>query len=155
MGRIYRAAAANTAQTVQVDIFELNVASTKCVRLLEIHLSQLTEVADAAEEMLLVQVKEGATTSGSGGSTPASVPVSKGDPAYAGTVETHNTVKATGGTIVTHISQNWNIRVPLDIIFPPETVIELAPSSRLTVELATTPADGITLGGYIVFEEIG
>lgn len=155
MGRIYRAVAANTAQTAQVDIFELNVASTKCVRLLEIHLSQLTEVADAAEEMLLIQVKEGATTSGSGGSTPTAVPAAKGDPAYTGTVEAHNTTKATGGTIVTHISQNWNVRVPLDIIFTPETVIELPPSSRLTVELATTPADSITLGGYIVFEEIG
>ena len=59
------------------------------------------------------------------------------------------------GTIVTHLQVNWNVRVPLDIIFTPETVIELPPSSRLTVELATTPADSITFGGYIVFEEIG
>ena len=155
MGRKYRAVAANTAQTVQVDIFELNVASSKCVRLLEIHLSQLTEVADAQEEMLLIQIKEGATVSGSGGATPTAVPASKGDAAYAGTVETHNTTKASTGTIVTHLQVNWNVRVPLDIIFTPETVIELPPSSRLTVELATTPADSITFGGYIVFEEIG
>ena len=155
MGRIYRAVAVNTAQTVQVDIFELNVASTKSVRLHEIHLSQLTEIQDAQEEMLLVQVKEGATTSGSGGATPTAVPASKGDSAYAGTVEAHNTTKATGGTIVTHLAVNWNIRVPLDIIFTPESRIELPPSARLTVELATTPADSVTFGGYIVFEEIG
>lgn len=155
MGRKYRAIAANTAQTAQVDVFELNVASTKVVRLLEIHLSQLTEVADAQEEMLLIQIKEGATTSGSGGATPTAIPAAKGDAAYSGTVETHNTTKATSGTIVTHLQTNWNIRVPLDIIFTPETVIELPPSARLTVELATTPADSITFGGYIVFEEIG
>lgn len=155
MGRKYRAIAANTAQTVQVDIFEINVASTKAVRLLEIHLSQLTEIADAQEEMLLIQVKEGATTSGSGGAAPTAIPAAKGDAAYAGTVEAHNTTKATGGTIVTHLQVNWNIRVPLDIIFTPETVIELPPSARCTIELATTPADSVTFGGYVVFEEIG
>lgn len=155
MGRIYRAVAANTAQTAQVDVFELNVASTKAVRLLEIHLSQLTEVADAQEEMLSILVKEGQSTSGSGGSTVTAVPAAKGDGAYAGTVETHNTTKASAGTIVTHLGVNWNVRVPLDIIFTPEAVIVLPPSSRLTVELATTPADSITFGGYIVFEEIG
>lgn len=155
MSRIYRAVAANTAQGAQVDIFEVNVASTKVVRLFEVHLSQLTEIGDAQEEMLSILIKEGATTSGSGGSTPTAVPATKGDAGYAGTIETHNTTKATGGTIVTHVSVNWNIRVPLDIIFTPETVITLPPSSRLTVELATTPADSVTFGGYIVFEEIG
>jgi len=156
MARIYRAIAVNTAQTVQVDIFELNVASTKVVKLLEVHLSQLTEIGDAQEEMLLVQVKEGATTSGSGGNTGvAAVPAVKGDAAYAGTLETHNTTKASAGTIVTHLQMNWNVRVPLDIIFTPETVIVLPPSARLTIELATTPTDSITFGGYIVFEEIG
>lgn len=155
MSRIYRAVAANTAQGAQVDIFEVNVASTKVVRLFEVHLSQLTEIGDAQEEMLSILVKEGATTSGSGGSTPTIVPATKGDAGYAGTIETHNTTKATGGTIVTHMSVNWNIRVPLDIIFTPETVITLPPSSRLTVELATTPTDSVTFGGYIVFEEIG
>jgi hypothetical protein len=155
MGRVYRAVATNTVLGAQVDMFELNVASTKVVRLLEIHLSQVTEFGDAQEEMLSILVKEGATTSGSGGLTPTAVPASRGDAAYAGTVETHNTTKAAAGTIVTHLSINWNVRVPLDIIFTPETVIVLPPSARLTVELATTPADSITFGGYIVFEEIG
>jgi hypothetical protein len=154
MGRIYRATAANTAQTASVDLFEVNVAATKAVRLLEIHVSQLTEIGDAAEEMLLVSVKEGATSSGSGGATPTAVPRSKGDAAYAGTIETHNTTLSSTGTIVTHLATNWNIRVPLDIIFTPETVIELPPSTRLVVTLSA-PADSTTIGGYIVFEEIG
>jgi hypothetical protein len=155
MPRLYRAIAANTSQAVQVDLFELNVASTKSARLLEVHISQLTEVKDAEEEMLLIQIKEGATTTGSGGATPTAVQASKGDTAYAGTVKTHNTTKATGGTIVTHLQVNWNVRVPLDLIFTPESWIELPPSARLTIELATTPADALTLGGYIVFDELG
>ena len=154
MPRIYRAVAAHTSQTAQIDLFELNVHSTKVVKLLEVHLSQSSEVKDAEEEMLVVHVKSGATTSGNGGAvTP--VPAAKGDPAYSGTVETHATTKATAGTIVTHLSVAWNVRVPLDIIFTPETVIELPPSERLTVEIGTTPADAVVIGGYIVFTELG
>jgi hypothetical protein len=88
--------------------FELNVASTKAVKLLEIHPSQATEIGDAQEEMILVSVKEGMSSSGSGGATPAAVPASKGDPAYAGTIETHNTTQSSTGTIVTHLAVNWN-----------------------------------------------
>jgi hypothetical protein len=154
MGRKYRAVAANTAQTTAIDLLEINVASTKCVKLLEVHISQATEIGDAQEEHLLVTIKEGATSSGSGGSSPTAVPASKGDSAYAGTVEANNTTQASGGTIVTHVSQNWNIRVPLDIIFTPETVIELPPSARLVISISA-PADSTTLGGYAVFEEIG
>jgi hypothetical protein len=156
MGRKYRTVATFTAQTAQVDIFEIVAPSTKALRILEIHLSQSTEVADAQEEQLLIHVKSGQTTSGSGGNTGvAAAPVSKGDSAAGSTIETHNTTKASAGTIVTHLSQAWNVRTPLDIIFTPETVIELPPSERMTVELGTTPADSITLGGYVVFEEIG
>ena len=154
MGRVYRAVAANTAQTASIDLFELNVASTKAVKLLEVHISQATEIGDAAEEMLLVSIKEGMTSSGSGGTVPTSVPVGKGNAAYAGTVETHNTTLSSTGTIVTHLAINWNIRVPLDLIFTPETVIELPPSTRLAVNISA-PADSVTFGGYIVFEEIG
>jgi hypothetical protein len=154
MGRIYRATAANTAQTASIDIFEINVAATKAVRLLEVHISQATEIGDAAEEMLLVSVKEGASSSGSGGATPTAVPKAKGDAAFAGTIETHNTTLSSTGTIVTHLAINWNIRVPLDLIFTPETVIELPPSARLVVTISA-PADSTTFGGYIVFEEIG
>lgn len=154
-GRVYSVAIANTAQTAQVDLVEVNAASTKVVELLEVHLSQLTEVGDTQEEMLLIQVKTGATTSGSGGNTPTAIPRQLGDAAFAGTVETQNTTKATSGTIVTHLSANWNVRVPLDIIFTPETTVIIPPSGRLTVELGTTPADSITFGGYAVIREIG
>ena len=156
MGRKYRTIATHTAQTVQVDLFEITGASTKSMKILEIHLSQSTEIGDAQEEMLLIHVKSGQTTSGSGGNASvAAVPASKGDSAAAAAIETHNTTKASAGTIVTHLTVAWNIRVPLDIIFTPETVIELPPSERMTVELGTTPADSVTLGGYVVFEEIG
>ena len=155
MGRIYTAQFNAVAVTAQQDFFEINVAATKIVQLLEIHLSQVSEVGDAQEEGLAIRVKSGATVSGSGGSAPTAVPLELGDAAYAGTVEANNTTKANTGTIVTHHAYNWNIRVPFDVIFTPETVKTIAPSGRLTIELATTPADSITVSGYVVFRELG
>ena len=155
MGRMYTAQFNEVAVTAQQDFFELNAPADAVVVIHEVHLSQNTEVADAAEEQLLVLFKEGATTSGSGGTTPTAVPRSKGDPAFGGTVEANNTTKATAGTIVTHEPHNWNIRAPFDRIFTPETRIELSPSGRFTVELAKTPADSVTISGFIVFEEVG
>ena len=155
LGRVYSAQFNGSAQTAQVDFFELNAASTKIVELLEVHLSQLTEVADAQEEMLLVLIKSGQTTSGSGGSAPTAVPRQLGDAAFAGTVETVNTTKASAGTIVTHEAHNWNIRVPFQRIWTPETTIVIPTSGRLTVELATTPADSITFAGTALFREVG
>jgi hypothetical protein len=48
-----------------------------------------------------------------------------------------------------------NIRVPFEKVFTPETRPVLSPSRRWTLELATTPADSITMSGYVIFEEIG
>lgn len=155
MGRRYRVPFSAVAVTAQQDFFEIVSASTKVTRLLGFHLSQSTEVGDAAEEGLSVLVKSGATVSGSGGSSVTPVPVAKGDAAFAGTCEANNTTKANTGTIVTHLPVNWNIRVPLDVIFTPEMVIDLPPSERLTIELATTPADSITISGYADIEEVG
>lgn len=155
MARKYAAQFNGVAVTAQQDIFEINVASTKCVIVHSVHLSQSTEVGDTQEEGLSILFKAGTTTSGSGGTTPTAVPRALGDAAYAGTVEANNTTKATAGTIVTHDARNWNVRVPFDVFWPPDQRIELAPSARMTVELGTTPADSITMSGTIVFEEIG
>jgi hypothetical protein len=153
--RIYTVQFSGVAVTAQQDFFEVNVAATKAVRVLEIHLSQSTEVGDAMEEGLSVLMKSGATSSGTGGTTPTAVPLELGDAAYAGTVEVNNTTKATGGTIVTHAAWNWNVRVPFDVYFPPDARKVIAPSGRLTVELGTTPGDSITASGYMVIEELG
>jgi len=155
LGRLYSAQFNGVAVTAQQDFFEVNVASTKVVVIHSIHLSQSTEVGDAQEEGLSILIKSGPTVSGSGGSTPTAIPRQLGDSAYAGTVEANNTTKANTGTIVTHDARNWNVRIPLDLYYPPDQRIVLAPSARLTVELGTTPADSITASGIIVFEEIG
>jgi hypothetical protein len=155
MGRMYTVQFNGVAVTAQQDFFEINCPATAIVVIHEIWLSQLTEVKDAEEEMLLLLLKSGQTTSGSGGTIPTAVPILLGDSAFAGTVEVNNTTKATAGTIVTHHPWHWNVRIPFEKIFTPEARPILRPSRRGTLELATTPADSITMGGYITFESIG
>ena len=154
-GRVYSAFFNDVTVTVAQDFFELNAPADAVVELLEIHISQQLEIGDAMEEMLNILVKTGATTSGSGGSTPTAVPRQLGDPAFGGTVEANNTTKASTGTIVTHLADWWNVRIPYDKIFTPETTIILSPSARLTVELVGAPADTMDISGHIVFKEIG
>jgi hypothetical protein len=45
--------------------------------------------------------------------------------------------------------------MPLDIILPEPMQIILVAARRLTIELATTPADSLTVSGYAVLQEIG
>jgi hypothetical protein len=155
MSRMYTAQFTGVAVTAQQDLFEIVAASTNVVIIHAIELSQSTEVGDAQEEGLSILMKSGSTTSGSGGSAVTPVDVDFGDPAFSGTCEANNTTKATAGTIVTHAAWNWNVRGEFVKIFTPETRPVIRPSRRWTLELATTPADSITMSGTVTFEEIG
>jgi hypothetical protein len=155
MGRIYTAQFNGVAVTAQQDLFELTAGSNCAVVVHELCLSQTSEIGDAQEEGLLILIKSGQTTSGSGGTSVTPVASDFGDAAATATVEANNTTKASVGTIVTHYPLGWNVRAPYPFIWTPETRLVMRPSRRMTVELATTPADSITMHGYLVFEEIG
>lgn len=155
MGRVYTVQFNGVAVTAQQDFFEIVAAAGKNCRLLAAYLSQLTEAGDAAEEELLLLYKTGATTSGSGGSAPTPVPLNVTDAAAGFTAEVNNTTKASAGTIVTHHAEHWNVRMPYQLILPDKMQIELTGSRRFTLELATTPADSITIAGTLYVEEFG
>lgn len=155
LGRVYTAQFNGVAVTAQQDLIEINAASTKIVELLELFLSQSTEVGDTQEEGLSILIKSGATSSGTGGSAPTAIPRQLGDAAFAGTVEVNNTTIASGGTIVTHEAHNWNVRAPFMRIWIPEATIIIPPSGRLVVGLLTTPGDSITMSGFATFREVG
>jgi hypothetical protein len=155
MSRIYSVSFSGVAVTAQQDFFEITAAAGKNVRLRALYLSQSSDVGDAAEEGLSILIKSGATTSGSGGTGPTPVPMNVTDAAAGFAAEVNNTTKATSGTIVTHHSDNWNIRIPYQLILPSELCVELTGSRRATVELATTPADSLTISGTLYCEEFG
>lgn len=156
MSGVYTVDIPNTALTTAADLLELVGHAARPYVLLELHISQITEVQDAQMEMLQIAIKSGQTTSGTGGA--AATPVNNEQPggASAGfTAEAMNTTKATAGTIVTHDKWNWNVLGPLDVLFTDENKKLMGAGRRMTVELVGAPADSITVGGYAVVQEIG
>jgi hypothetical protein len=152
--RIYSAQFNGVAVTAQQDFFEVLAATGKAVEILAIEIEQTTEVGDAAEEGLSILLKRGVgSTSGSGGSAPTITPLNVDNTAAGATVEANNTTKLTGGTITTLAAWAWNIRIPFNKIFEPERRPVVKPGDRMTLELATTPADSITVNGTIWFLE--
>ena len=143
------------AITAQQDLFELTAPAAKAVRLLAVKLTQTSEVGDAQEENLLILFKRGQTTSGTGGTAPTVVNL-HGETAGTAVVEANNTTKASVGTIVTFDVDTWYERAPFLWVPPSELLIpRITAGVRMTVELATTPADSITANGAIYWEEIG
>lgn len=141
--------------SAQQDLIEVTAASTKPLVLVSASVSQASDAGDASEELLSILIKSGQTTTGSGGSSYTPVPT---DPTYAAagfTAKVNNTTKASGGTIVTHYASTWNVRVEQDKVLPDPMTIMLSAGRRLTIELASTPADPLTCNGYAVFQEIG
>ena len=157
MGRMYSVPFAAVAVTAQQDFFEVTAAAGKPVIVHSIEIEQSTEVGDSMEEGLSILLKRGSsgTTSGTGGTTPTPPPVCSSDAAFGGTTDVNNTTKMSAGTITTLRAWCWNVRIPFFKVFTPETRPVIAGSERLTVELATTPADSITISGTMLVEELG
>jgi hypothetical protein len=158
-GLMYSAVFKGVAVTAQQDFFELLASAAGSIAVHGWLLSQLTEVADAAEEMLQLTTNRGSgsNTSGSGGSTATPAPLVRGTTAFGGTVEINNTTKlAVGsGTLTELEAHTWNVRVPYQMWYPPECRPIIMPSERWTLELETTPADSVTISGTLWFEVLG
>lgn len=158
MGRMYSVPFSGVAVTAQQDLFEITAATGKACIVHSIEVEQTTEVGDAQEEMLSIALKRGtsATTSGSGGTAPTPAPANSNDAAAGFTAEVNNTTKmaAGGGSITTLRAWSWNVRIPFQKIFTPETRPVVIPGERLTVELGTTPADSVTMNGTLMVEEL-
>lgn len=154
MGRMYSVSFSDVAVTVQQDLFEIVAAAGRTLIVRGLELSQSSEVGDAQEEGLSILFKSGQTTSGSGGSAPTPIPMDFNDNAAGCSAETNNTTKASAGTIVTHRAAHWNVRAPYLWMMPPEMCIRITGGRRFTVELATTPADSITMSGTLYLEEM-
>lgn len=145
LGRSYRAPINIPAFTAQLDIFELTAASTTPFALVGFNLGQPSEVGDAQEEQLVCVLKyvTGAPTPGSGGATVTPGRCLPGDAAAVTTVKTGNTTKLTGGTVQELARPTWNVRQDFPVIWIPEMWQVCAPSARIVLELAKTPADQI------------
>lgn len=70
--------------------------------------------------------------------------------------EVNNTTKLVvgTGTITDERLFSWNVRMPFEQIFTPETRPRIKGGEKKVLELTTTPADSITMGGHVLVEEL-
>ncbi len=136
------------------DFFELDAPTVGVGILHAVYLSQTSDVGDAAEEILTVEINTGATTVGSvGGGAGVEVPMTLGDAAATAVGWINFTTEASAGTIVAKHTDAFNVRVGWQYIPPPEQRITWS-ANFLAVALITIPADSLTMSGTIIWEEL-
>jgi|SRR6185436_10990094 len=138
------------------DLLECLPAANKICKLAGYCLGQISEVGDAAEEGLQLNIQRmtATVTSGSGGSavTPVPVRTTPGNTAASFTSECNNaTVATTSGTATILEYIGWNIRqTPYPYFYPNEDFYpEVINAEGLFMRMDTTPADDFT--GNFVF----
>lgn len=156
MGRMYSATFENVAVSAAQDFFELSPADDKPICIHAVFLSQSTELGDAAEEQLRLEIIRGFTVSGSGGSTFTPVPLNPNDAASGVTnVEINNTTVANTGTGSVMHADTFNVRAGWVYLPTPECRIYASQgNTTIVVRLLAAPADSVTMGGTIYFEEL-
>lgn len=157
MGRKYTVAFSGTLANASgdIDLLELLPADDKPVKLKGFVLSQISEVADAAEEGLRISViRLPATVTGGNGTATTPTPTDSADTAAGVAAETNGaTVATTSGSAVTVAELGWNIRnSPFDFWFPDGFEPKVKQGEGLVVRMQTTAADDIT-GQFTAFIE--
>ncbi len=138
-----------------IDWFEITVATQKPIAVHGIAMSQTSDLGDSEEEVLQWQVIRGHTTTGSGGLAPTIHPTSNNDVAAGLTAEGLNDVIASAGTAENGPIHGWNVRIPLDFFWTPETRPVADNGSLLVVRQISTATDDLTnVAGCLYVEEL-
>lgn len=157
MGLMYSAVIEAVSVSAIQDFFYAKAGATWPIKphYLEIFQTGNSDVGDAQEELLRWQIKIGATTAGSGGSsvTPRN---GRGNTSNT-TARANDTSQATGGTALTVWGGAFNIRSGL-IWIPTPQIQELCVVPAATViqiAFPAAPADAVTFSGTFIWEELG
>ena len=155
MGRMYSVEFSKVEVSLDQDVFEFTPADDKPIAIHAVFLTQSSDLADAAEEILNFKIIRGLATGGSGGGTSTPAPLNPIDTAAGFTCEVNNTTIATAGTAIDMHSDSWNIRSGLQLIFPPEMrPISTQANTLLVVRLMEDLADVVTMSGTCYVEEL-
>lgn len=154
---LYWVTSATTASpTAAFDAIEL-VPATGIIRVKRVCLWQSSDLGDAAEEVLRAEWIRGHTTSGSSGQTTVQTPLNPFDAAATAAAELLNTTIASAGTGLSLAVMGWNIRIPLDVLYPPgEEIIARAGTAaqeRIVLRVSA-PADAITVNASCLYEQL-
>lgn len=162
MPRIYSVPLSGTVTAAggDTDLFSLQPADDRPIKLLEFTLGQISEVGDTAEEGLRITVKRlpATFTVGSGGSSvTAAAPIGDAsDTAWGFTARVNDTtVATTSGTAQVLDEFGWNERnTPYDRVYAD---IDRCPGAKqgegLIVRCETTLADDMTFSGRALVQE--
>lgn len=159
MARIYAVVFENVSVgTAAQDLFEISPADDKpCIvhGLILANVGGTADAGDAQEELIRLTVKRGHTTGGSGGSAFTPLALNPDDPAAGFAAEINNTTVASAGTAVNLLADGWNVRVPYQMFWTPETrPIVKQGQVTLVVRSESTLADAITMSGTLYVEEV-
>jgi hypothetical protein len=155
MGRRYSVTFENVAVAAAQDLFEINGAAGKMLRIIGIKWGATNTTLPTAQ-MLSTRARflPATVTSGTGGAAVTPQPYDPGDAAASFTAERNNTTPATtsGTAKILHEAGN-HVYAGEDYMFPTPPVI--GPSESFVYELLSTPAGTLNLSGKIEVEEIG
>ncbi len=156
-GRIFAVPFTISHTTAQVDAVEISPADDKPVDLVGLCINQygVSDIGDAAEELLRWSVIRGHTTGGSGGSTTTPSPIKPSSGAAGFAAETGNTTIASAGTTVTLHDDAFNVRAGMAFWWPEDTEPQAAQGNTTMVIRLAAAADAITLVGTAYLRELG
>lgn len=154
MSRFYSITFENVSVSAAQDLFEISPADDKPCTIHAIELSQISDVGDAAEEMLRLEIVRG-YASGSGGSAFTPVALNPNDPASSFSAEINNTTIGAAGSPVVVYAAAFNIRSGWLYVPTPECrPIVTQAQTTLQVRLMAAPADAVTMSGTMIVEEM-
>ncbi len=155
MGRIYTQSVAATAISAAIDLFEV-LAGARPVEVHGWHLFQTSDLGDAEEEVIGMEMVRGiGATSGSGGNGAVEFPRDVDDSAALCAIETMNTTRLTagGGSLETIGRLGWNLRGQWDFFFPPELRPLVDAGAHWALGMLA-PNDSVSVGGMIWVGEV-
>ena len=138
-----------------VDILEIAPYLKNPIRIISLNLHQISDFGDAQDEVLSVKWVRGMTTSGSGGTSVTPSKMNTNDTSSFSSCEVFNSTQASSGTPVVLARHGFNVRAGLERIYAPEEQMIVSYSDILCLRFEASPADAITLGGSVCFEEMG
>lgn len=151
MGVMYSVEFNSVAVTVVQDLFQIE-AVTVPILIHQVSVSQHTDVGDAAAESLLIQLRGEITDAVT--DDLAAVPYTSGRAtANLSNLAINETTQIVTGVTDVY-SEAWNIALPFIWMPPPEMRYLLSVGDAFVVDLATTPADSLTMHGTVIFEEL-
>ncbi len=156
-GRIFAIPFAFSHTTAAADAVEITPADDKPCELVGFCINQygVSDVGDAAEELLRWSVIRGHTTGGSGGSTPTPSPIKPSSGAAGFAAETGNTTVASAGTTVTLHDDAFNVRGGLAFWWPEGTEPQATQGNTTMLIRLAAAADAITIVGTAYVRELG